>query len=273
MMPGQQDPSGISHRQGSLRQRQGSLGKGPADQTYNSSADNERGSLLYLDSIRIQEMQEAPFDEKLSLISLLIDALNRSFAACAREKAVQELIMKTMNTVRGVLKNSSGSLERARSQTLASETIRKETEKILVELQKKKDAGIPISREEERTRRIACRDMNRFASSIRFRDLKEEQSPRAQYGMIMEWFSKREADRQAGVRAAGQELTNAFRFLSRVYGEGQEMVLFLTELSAGYHSLRFLNEYGNESYFRLNRMLLLQDRTDALRDQVLHLMN
>jgi hypothetical protein len=51
------------------------------------------------------------------------------------------------------------------------------------------------------------------------------------------------------------------------------MVLFLTELSAGYHSLRFLNEYGNESYFRLNRLLLLQDRTDALRDQVLHLMN
>jgi hypothetical protein len=91
--------------------------------------------------------------------------------------------------------------------------------------------------------------------------------------MIMEWFSKREEDRQTAVRAANGQLTNAFRFLSRVYGEGQEMVLFLTELSAGYHSLQFLNEYGNESYFRLNRLLLLQDRTNVLRDQVLHLMN
>ena len=98
-------------------------------------------------------------------------------------------------------------------------------------------------------------------------------SVRAQYGRIKEWFAGREKERQAAVREADEHLTNVFRFLSRVYGEGQEMVLFLTELSAGYHSLRFLNEHGNESYFRLNRLLLLQDRTDALRDQVLHLMN
>ena len=273
MMQGEKDLHGLAYRQGSLRQKQGSLADGRTNPSPDSWPDSGRGSLLFLDSIRIQEMQEAPFDEKLSLISLLIDALNRSFAACAQDKSVQELIMKTMNKVRAVLKKSTGSLEQARSQTLAAESIRKETEKILVDLQKKKDAGIPISREEERTRRTACRVMNRFASSIRFRDLKEEQSPQAQYGMIMSWFAGREEERQAAVRAANDQLTNAFRFLSRVYGEGQEMVLFLTELSAGYHSLRFLNEYGNESYFRLNRLLLLQDRTDALRDQVLHLMN
>ena len=273
MMPGEKGLHGLAYRQGSLRQKQGSLEEGRTNPSPDSWPDSERGSLLFLDSIRIQEMQEAPFDEKLSLISLLIDALNRSFAECAQDKSVQELIMKTMNKVRAVLKKSTGSLEQARSQTLAAESIRKETEKILVDLQKKKDAGIPISREEERTRRTACRVMNRFASSIRFRDLKEEQSPQAQYGMIMSWFAGREEERQAAVRAANDQLTNAFRFLSRVYGEGQEMVLFLTELSSGYHSLRFLNEYGNESYFRLNRLLLLQDRTDALRDQVLHLMN
>ena len=273
MMPGEKGLHGLAYRQGSLRQKQGSLADGRTNPSPDSSTDSGRGSLLFLDSIRIQEMQEAPFDEKLSLISLLIDALNRSFAVCAQDKSVQELIMKTMNKVRAVLKKSTGSLEQARSQTLAAESIRKETEKILVDLQKKKDAGIPISREEERTRRTACRVMNRFASSIRFRDLKEEQSPQAQYGMIMSWFAGREEERQAAVRAANDQLTNAFRFLSRVYGEGQEMVLFLTELSSGYHSLRFLNEYGNESYFRLNRLLLLQDRTDALRDQVLHLMN
>ena len=273
MMPGEKGLHGLAYRQGSLRQKQGSLADGRTNPSPDSWPDSGRDSLLFLDSIRIQEMQEAPFDEKLSLISLLIDALNRSFAECAQDKSVQELIMKTMNKVRAVLKKSTGSLEQARSQTLAAESIRKETEKILVDLQKKKDAGIPISREEERTRRTACRVMNRFASSIRFRDLKEEQSPQAQYGMIMSWFAGREEERQAAVRAANDQLTNAFRFLSRVYGEGQEMVLFLTELSAGYHSLRFLNEYGNESYFRLNRLLLLQDRTDALRDQVLHLMN
>jgi hypothetical protein len=51
------------------------------------------------------------------------------------------------------------------------------------------------------------------------------------------------------------------------------MVLFLTELSAGYHSLRFINEHGNEAYFRYNRLFLLQDKTNALRDEVMKLMD
>jgi ribonucleotide reductase alpha subunit len=97
-------------------------------------------------------------------------------------------------------------------------------------------------------------------------------SARAQYGRIKEWFAGREKERQAAVREADEHLTNVFRFLSRVYGEGQEMVLFLTELSAGYHSLRFLNEHGNESYFRLNRLLLLRDDKNTLRNEVISLM-
>ena len=104
MMPGEKGLHGLAYRQGSLRQKQGSLADGRTNPSPDSWPDSERGSLLFLDSIRIQEMQEAPFDEKLSLISLLIDALNRSFAACAQDKSVQELIMKTMNKVRAVLK-------------------------------------------------------------------------------------------------------------------------------------------------------------------------
>ena len=90
--------------------------------------------------------------------------------------------------------------------------------------------------------------------------------------MIRSWFAGREEQRQEAVRRTDRELSSTFRFLSRVYGEGQEMVLFLTELSAGYYSLRFINEHGNEAYFRYNRILLLQDRRNALRDEVLRLL-
>ena len=98
------------------------------------------------------------------------------------------------------------------------------------------------------------------------------EAPAAQYLFIRDWFSAREEERQTAVTEAGDQLTNVFRFLSRVYGDGQEMVLFLTELSAGYYSLRFINEHGNEAYFRYNRMLLLRDRRDSLREEVLRLL-
>ena len=95
----------------------------------------------------------------------------------------------------------------------------------------------------------------------------------AAYGSIKKWFAAREEERQERIRISGDYLTNTFRFLSRVYGDGQEMVLFLTELAAGYYSLRFINEHGNEAYFRYNKMLLLRERRSALRDEVIRLMD
>ena len=101
----------------------------------------------------------------------------------------------------------------------------------------------------------------------------EHLEPKMQFALLRDWFASREQERQSRIRRTDSCLNNTFRFLSRIYGEGQEMVLFLTELSAGYYSLQFINEHGNESYFRYNRMLLLRDRRDALRDQVLSLMD
>ena len=270
----------------------------------------EEGEKLELDPVRIREMKVAPFDEKLSLISLLIDALSQAFAACARDKAVQELLMREMSQVRQVLKSaenksvenqsaentgegdSASSQESAETklpgssgrqavkeeqpgravQNIAAEAIHERSGSLLRELRRKKEAGIPVEREQERVLRTACREMDGLREQLLEQSISRPLPPRMQYALIRDWFSAREQARQTAVKEADTSLTNAFRFLSHVYGDGQEMVLFLTELSSGYYSLKFINEHGNEEYFRYNRMLLLRERRDALRDEVLRLM-
>ena len=295
----------------------------------------EEGEKLELDPVRIREMKVAPFDEKLSLISLLIDALSQAFAACARDKAVQELLMREMSQVRQVLKSAenksvenqsaenksaenksaenksaenmsvenqsaenTGEGDSASSQksaetklpgssgrqavkeeqpgraaqNIAAEAIHERSGSLLRELRRKKEAGIPVEREQERVLRTACREMDGLREQLLEKSISRPLPPRMQYALIRDWFSAREQARQTAVKEADTSLTNAFRFLSHVYGDGQEMVLFLTELSSGYYSLKFINEHGNEEYFRYNRMLLLRERRDALRDEVLRLM-
>ena len=285
----------------------------------------EEGEKLELDPVRIREMKVAPFDEKLSLISLLIDALSQAFAACARDKAVQELLMREMSQVRQVLKSAenksvenqsaenksaenmsvenqsaenTGEGDSASSQksaetklpgssgrqavkeeqpgravqNIAAEAIHERSGSLLRELRRKKEAGIPVEREQERVLRTACREMDVLREQLLEKSISQPLPPRMQYALIRDWFSAREQARQTAVKEADTSLTNAFRFLSHVYGDGQEMVLFLTELSSGYYSLKFINEHGNEEYFRYNRMLLLRERRDALRDEVLRLM-
>ena len=291
----------------------------------------EEGEKLELDPVRIREMKVAPFDEKLSLI----DALSQAFAACARDKAVQELLMREMSQVRQVLKSaenksvenqsaenksaenmsaenksaenksvenqsaentgegdSASSQESAETklpgssgrqsakeeqpgravQNIAAEAIHERSGSLLRELRRKKEAGIPVEREQERVLRTACREMDGLREQLLEKSISQPLPPRMQYALIRDWFSAREQVRQTAVKEADTSLTNVFRFLSHVYGDGQEMVLFLTELSSGYYSLKFINEHGNEEYFRYNRMLLLRERRDALRDEVLRLM-
>ena len=240
-----------------------------------SGAEGGAAEAIDIDPVRIQEMQDAPFDEKLSLISLLIDALGKLFLECAREKKLQEMLLRELGQVRSVLKNAGAQDSHDRdSRYLAADTIRDMSGRIRRGLQSKKDAGIPVSREEERTLRMTCKALDELEKILREKVLSGEHlEPKMQFALLRDWFASREQERQSRIRRTDSCLNNTFRFLSRIYGEGQEMVLFLTELSAGYYSLQFINEHGNESYFRYNRMLLLRDRRDALRDQVLSLMD
>ena len=79
-----------------------------------SSARDSGQEAIEIDPVRLQEIKDAPFDEKLSLISLLIDALSQAFADCARDKAVQEMIMKELSQVRSALKEAEAVALRAK---------------------------------------------------------------------------------------------------------------------------------------------------------------
>ncbi len=121
---------------------------------------------LTIDPVRIQEMQDAPFDEKLSLISLLTDALGQSFAGCARDKAVQESLLRELAQVRDGLKEA-GSQEEAQTakslRTLAAGLVSGRSDQIRRTLQKRKDAGLPAAREQERTQRKVSAALDELA--------------------------------------------------------------------------------------------------------------
>ncbi len=48
---------------------------------------------------------------------------------------------------------------------------------------------------------------------------------------------------------------------------------FFSELSAGYYSLQYVTECGNEAYYKYNRMLLLKDRGNELKEEVMQLLS
>ena len=110
-------------------------------------------------------------------------------------------------------------------------------------------------------------------SEIR-KKVKEEGNgaPETDYGIVRDWFKVREENRRQQAVLTGEHLTNSLSFLHNVYGDSQEMVIFLTQLTAGSASLAFIRDWGNDAYYQYNKLLLLKDRKEELKAEILQLM-
>lgn len=192
---------------------------------------------------------EAPFDEKWSLLSLLNAALQEAFRTYAKEKSLHAMLFAFLKDVK-----SKNKEERVGEEL--EEEIRNERKR----LSGWREARI-LSSEEEGLHLSYIRGLENFS-----RTLKEEGGGAA-FSFLKAKFQKMEEERQEKIDEVGKMLSNALRFLGETFGEGQEMILFLTELVKSRYALLFLSDIGNDTYNQYNQYLLLKDKQKSLQEE------
>lgn len=200
------------------------------------------------------EMRNAPFDEKLSLIGLLIDSLNQEFRQYAIDLTAQQEIFGRLQIVLNGIKSGQPGMELVGDQMHRLET----------KYSEKREAG-QLTQDDEKGLRLALIALKELEEQLK---LQPDHAGLLHVDKIHTWFEEREEKRQDRIKTAGAHLTNCFRYLSRTFGEEQEMVIFLSELAAGYYSLKFVSECGNDEYYRYNRLLLLKDNRQQLQSEI-----
>lgn len=203
-------------------------------------------------------VKNAPFDEKLSLISLVTDALRGEFQDYAEARDVQRLLLEQLQSLTARLKLGQDTRE-ALSLLMQEERTWQD---------EKKDARL-LTHAQEHLHHLLLMDLSALQAALIQKGTGEGH---ADFALCKAWFDEKEALRQQKLAQTGDHLTHAFSFLAKCFGEGQEMVLFLTQLSSDAHALSFVNECGNEAYFKYNRLLLLDERRQSLVQDVLQLM-
>ncbi len=211
-------------------------------------------------------IREGAFDEKLSIIGLLVDKLMDEFREYAQDQAVQKTLFDTIKELADALGAQGDNDAR---ETGASESLRSRLDLRAEEMEKKLasdlEAGL-LSRDEEKVKRLVITSLHECS--------KETASSDDAVSVAKKWFTDRETKRQDRIKSVSEHLTNSFAFLEKTFGDedsltgSQEMVIFLTELSKAYHSLKFVRETGNEAYYKYNKLLLLNDRRQELKDLV-----
>ena len=82
------------------------------------------------------------------------------------------------------------------------------------------------------------------------------------------WFAGQVEGRAALARETAAMFDNAFAFLEETFALGQELVLFVTEITAGPDTSWFVENFGCDAYFRYNRELFFDETQSRIREQI-----
>ena len=129
-------------------------------------------------------------------------------------------------------------------------------------LKRAADAG-QDDREQKNQRQAEINKLEVFVKA-----LDAEQDGGAQMDTLRALFAaETEKHAQLGAETGGM-FDSALHFLEEAVGPGQELVLFVTEITAGYDSSWFVGEFGCDAYFRNNRDLLFDETRQSILDKL-----
>ena len=210
-------------------------------QKYRSDYQIDRIFAGEADAEILTRAGNARFDEKLSLLGLLLSGLEERFAAVGEDEKVGESLLETAKELRDAEDPTAALAARIEEKKAALAAARQ--------------AGT-LSRADQRIRRRVLGDLERLWDSIT--------EPEDAIPAFRALVSRQRAALSAEAAAAGEALENSFAFCEKAFGEGQELLILVTELTASSHSAHFIARYGSEGYYRHNRALLVYERQQSI---------
>ncbi len=189
--------------------------------------------------------KSAKFDERLSLIGLILDAVTEEVRKSSAAEDSLRKLLESLQAVRG---------EILKPGTDAASAVNQEAAKIEknIELGKKSQS---LSPEAEEVLRKTVAALGEIAVIVAY-----ETDPKAAFAKIQEDFKKRTKAAKTLADAIGKKLDNVYTFCEEVFQDGQELLILTTELTANSHTAKFISRYGCPAYFRHNKDLLLYER-------------
>lgn len=189
----------------------------------------------------------AAFDERLAVTNLLFDGLQSYFIKYSEEKYITDSWYEFLKKYR------TGIVEVPNPLQYYEELVQEKEHQIAVY----KEAGFYTRREEELQKRLLGKLKEGISESdasifTEKKDLAENCFLNAKRGFDVQKIVLEETE-----DAAAGALEYAFDFMEQAFSNGQEMVVFVTELTLGKEAVMFLAENTCERYMKYNQELLI----------------
>ena len=197
----------------------------------------------------MERLQSAPFDERLSVIGLLIGRLTEQFSIAYYTNVFITRLFESLKAIK-----------RTVNQKELSVLLIEEANHIRAELSMRQKAAVVDRRESSALLRAAqaLEEDRNLLSSQAIRDAETG------FSIISDRFQANVQAMETQSKTASDMLTSAFAFLEAAFGKSQELVVFVTELNTNFFCTWFIGQNGCEAYTRNNKELMIGKQRQEL---------
>ena len=198
--------------------------------------------------------QQAPFDERLSLMGLLLEALQQDIR---KNVELEDAMLKLLNELKEVKERLSAE---PKAEISAQKVLQNQVEGVKQRMAKEDQANA-LSDADRRAYQLIIRTLQRDMQDIRLGDITDAA---AAFDLIKNSFDRDVLKmRSEGDKISG-ELSNLFEFVEKVFGNGNEMLILVTDLTVNYNSAKFISRKGCEEYYKYNKKFQLYERQQEI---------
>lgn len=217
------------------------------------------------------------FDERLSVVNLLLDGLGKHFRETAEEKYLTDQWYAFLKEFRSgveeaewpailyeeLLETRKKELEAAKQSGLYSRN-QESAQKILLERLRESAPERMQTAGRQTTGAYTAGKETGLAEQPEEKMAVDTASPRECFAHAKSGFDAQRVKLERAEEETGRALEYAFDFMERAFENGQEMVVFVTELTINSEAAMFLAEHTCERYLKYNEQLLVGTRKAEL---------
>ncbi len=207
----------------------------------------------YIRESACDKIRRAAFDEKLSVIGLVISALHEAFQTCYK--------MDTYVTgLYQILKTFKAELEESEDAAAVLGGLLKQYEE---ETEQKKKAE-QLTKEQAHDRIRITRTVESYVNELKVSGKNAEDA----FAWVKEQFAAETEKREQAINQTDEKLNYAFDFMEKTFGNSQEMVIFITELNTDYYAIWYIDQNGCDRYYQYNKSLLFSERQKGIMQEL-----
>lgn len=181
------------------------------------------------------------FEERFTVVNLVLAALNSSMADFERRDKETAELHSVLTYLKNFLKGKEDILS-------MEEFIGNQKKSLDIKIQ----AELIFGEEKNRQKRI-IRKLEDYSLTLKKEHISDAEEG---FGKIRSLFGEEIQRREESKLRMAAELERAFAFVKDSFGDGQEMILFVTAMTGNKRISEFISRFGCESYFIYSEKLL-----------------